>query len=108
MRKSSINHVISILVDVIGIIDVCFVARFLELNNKYLKPLLIRKSNAQPRGWSILNVCQKLDEHDARELLKHSASYSSQPDFGFLASNSFARLFSAASLRMHIGEAEWK
>lgn len=82
--------------------------RFLKFDSNYLKPCLIRKSDAVPRGWSILNVCQKLDEHDARKLLKHSASFNSQPDFGFLSSNSLARLFSNASLRKHFGDGEWK
>ena len=72
--------------------------RFLSFNNKYLKPLLIRKSNPQPRGWSMFNVCQKLNEKDAKDFVLKSASFSSsQLDFTLAKNNSFARLFSNTS-----------
>ncbi|ELT87433.1 hypothetical protein CAPTEDRAFT_97875 [Capitella teleta] len=46
---------------------------FENFNARYLKPMLIKRRNLRARGLSILNVYQKLNEKDAREMLSNGS-----------------------------------
>ena len=81
-----------------------FYVRFALFNNKYIKPLLIRKTNEQRhRGWSIVDVCKHLNERDAKQLFMASSSLSTFNEYPVSANNSLTRIFSTSAIRYYFG-----
>jgi len=81
--------------------------RLLAIDSRYVKPRLTREQDVRPHGWSLLNVCQSLNETDSQETLQ-AASCFSQHDVLGQASTSLAQLFSTSALHIHLGCSSWR